>query len=61
MDHYRFSPAWCDDQKSENVMKLLKRMFRTFTFHLNQHKLRGLVHQMNMYHYLHFDALNSKL
>ena len=58
MDHYRFSPAWLDDQKSENMMKLLKRMFRTFTFSLNQSKLKNLVHQMNMYHFLRWDVNN---
>lgn len=59
MDFYRFSPAWVDDQKSENLMKLLKRMFRYMGFNLNKKKLRALVHQINMYHYIKFDMTNT--
>ena len=55
MEYYRFSPAWFDDQKAENVMKLLKRMFRKMAFSLNRKKLRSMVHKINLYHQLRFD------
>ena len=55
MEYYRFSPAWFDDQKAENVMKLLKRMFRKMAFSLNRKKLKSMVHKINLYHQLRFD------
>ena len=58
MCFYRFSPAWFDDQKAENIMKDLKRMFRRFGFNLNKQKLRQLVHEINLYHYLKLDLSN---
>ena len=60
MDYYRWSPAWVDDQKSENVMKLLKRMFRKMNYSLSQSKLRSLCHQMNLCHYVVLDTSNSR-
>lgn len=60
MDFYRFSPCWMDDQKSENIMKLLKKMFRMASYNLNKTKLKYLVHQINLYHYLKFDPTNSR-
>ena len=60
MDHYRFSPAWMDDQRTEATMRFAMQWYKKYKNHLNKIKASTMMLSLNCGHLIEFDESNSK-
>ena len=60
MEHYRFSPAWMDDQRTEATMRFGMYWYKKYRANLNKINTNSMITKMNLPHCIEFDKTNKK-